>query len=86
MLGHAKERLVLFLKIFQLPFPIPFILLLMIDCIRPVTQGPSQGVLDGFLVGTFTKAIQFPLAIKPSLLLAFFPYCNVCIIAGLRDA
>ena len=67
------KRFVL-LKGYQIPFTLPCVPLVIIDNIGPVTQGPYQAVLDGYLVGTFTKEIigdmQFPLVLRYSCLLA----------------
>ena len=56
-LGNTKWRLVLFHEIFLTPFQFLFRFMILLDISGPVTQGPSQAFLDGFLFGTFSKEI-----------------------------
>ena len=73
VLGYSKENIVLFLEIFQHHFTIIFSFMIMLDSIGLFTQGPSQSIFDGCLVGTFTKEILWAM----QFLLAFRNFCLI---------
>ena len=78
-------------KGFQLLFLFMFIFLMMLDGISPITQGSSQSVLDGLLVGFLTKAVlramqhvlslsnsclvKHAIKLRPVILQRLFPCC-----------